>query len=812
MAFAMMAVAMIASSPARHGGVASRRRLLRRRVVRRRRASSSSNTVRVSASSSSKTAVDDASSTTISSVITTSAPTTTTTTSSPTTTTTTPTPIPMTNAAFYSTLSAPPEWARDSSNPPLSGNFAPVVGECELRDLEIVGALPPGVSGVYLRNGPNPAREPLLGADRYHWFDGDGMIHWIRLEVGEGDEGEAAAVDEQTAAADEIDYDDENDEAKERRASASPSPHPSPAPRNNRQRASYGRRYVETRGFARERAANRPLYTGLRDINPVWRVLLPRLAEKVRLDWRSPDAPFWVIQSKNTANNGLKYHAGRLLATYESGCAYELELGPELRTLGPCDFDGTLDARDFWTDTMTAHAKTCATTGEMIAIGYNLVDVDGDGETEVTVSVFEPGSGRRSRRTVVRVARPSMQHDVGVTATRTVLLDGPLVFDLDRVLAGGLPFAFETDQTMRVGILPRHPATSEASEPLVRWIDTGEPCFAYHVVNCHDAVDETTGRSLVVVDACKSDATNALGMARGFESGGVNGYVGEDAAGAGRYDQAEVKAKDEGKGEANAKESRAKEEENAKASVYSSPSSSASPSNVFSSFANRIASFFATPNFSSSSSTSSSSSSHPSSDDPRDARRAAAPAVGSHPNAVGEGRDVAAMWRWVLDADAGRLVSSERLCARASDFPAIHPGRVGVAYRYAYSAGYAPGTAPARRMDIPSFDRVLMHDVERKTHSEYLLGENRACGDVRFVPGNGADANGDELDGHVLVLSHALDETNPGAELLVLRPSADEESGETSLELVALVKVPVRIPFGFHVEFVPEEAIPAGRW
>ena len=129
-----------------------------------------------------------------------------------------------------------------------------------------------------------------------------------------------------------------------------------------RQRASYGRRYVETRGFARERAANRPLYTGLRDINPVWRVLLPRLAEKARLDWRSPDAPFWVIQSKNTANNGVKYHAGRLLATYESGCAYELELGPELRTLGPCDFDGTLKTFDFWTDTMTAHAKTCATT------------------------------------------------------------------------------------------------------------------------------------------------------------------------------------------------------------------------------------------------------------------------------------------------------------------------------------------------------------------------------------------------------------------------------------------------------------------
>ena len=376
-----------------------------------------------------------------------------------------------------------------------------------------------------------------------------------------------------------------------------------------------------------------------------------------------------------------------------------------------------------------------------------------------------------------------MQHDVGVTATRTVLLDGPLVFDLDCVLAGGLPFAFETDQTMRVGIMPRHPSSESSSEP--RWIDTGEPCFAYHVVNCHDAVDETTGRSLVVVDACKSDATNALGMARGFESGGLNGYVGEDAAGAGRYDQAR-------------EDDAQKTTTRTNASVSTKTNASVS-SSVFSSLANAFASLFASS----------------SSDDPRDARRAAAPPVGAHPNAVGEGRDVAAMWRWTFDADAGRLVSSVRLCARASDFPAIHPGRVGVAYRYAYSAGYAPGTAPTRRMDIPSFDRVLMHDVERKTHSEFLLGEHRACGDVRFVPGNSYQDELDELDeldGHVLVLSHALDETNPGAELLVLRPSADADTGETSLDLVALVKVPVRIPFGFHVEFVPEEAVPAGRW
>ena len=50
-------------------------------------------------------------------------------------------------------------------------------------------------------------------------------------------------------------------------------------------------------------------------------------------------------------------------------------------------------------------------------------------------------------------------------------------------------------------------------------------CFCYHVVNCHD---DPSYPNRVVVDVCKADATNALGMAKGFE-GGVSGY-GEDVS------------------------------------------------------------------------------------------------------------------------------------------------------------------------------------------------------------------------------------------------------------------------------------------
>ena len=46
--------------------------------------------------------------------------------------------------------------------------------------------------------------------------------------------------------------------------------------------------------------------------------------------------------------------------------------------------------------------------------------------------------------------------------------------------------------------------------------------------------DDPEDADVVVVDVCKSDGTNALGMARGFDDDadqGKNGYVGDDATG-----------------------------------------------------------------------------------------------------------------------------------------------------------------------------------------------------------------------------------------------------------------------------------------
>ncbi|BCL36974.1 carotenoid cleavage dioxygenase [Nostoc sp. MS1] len=66
-------------------------------------------------------------------------------------------------------------------NPYLDGNFAPVRKEITTDTLKVIGELPPDLSGMFVRNGPNPQWTPI---GKYHWFDGDGMLHGVRLQNG----------------------------------------------------------------------------------------------------------------------------------------------------------------------------------------------------------------------------------------------------------------------------------------------------------------------------------------------------------------------------------------------------------------------------------------------------------------------------------------------------------------------------------------------------------------------------------------------------------------------------------------------------
>lgn len=59
-------------------------------------------------------------------------------------------------------------------------NMMPIDFETELASLPLRGALPAGLRGTLVRNGPNP----VVPDPRAHWFTGDGMLHAFHIDEG----------------------------------------------------------------------------------------------------------------------------------------------------------------------------------------------------------------------------------------------------------------------------------------------------------------------------------------------------------------------------------------------------------------------------------------------------------------------------------------------------------------------------------------------------------------------------------------------------------------------------------------------------
>lgn len=73
-------------------------------------------------------------------------------------------------------------WIYSLDNPYLHGVYAPTTDELEVEGLQVEGELPEDLFGGYFRNGPNPVFQPK---NRYHPFDGDGMVHGVYFRDGQ---------------------------------------------------------------------------------------------------------------------------------------------------------------------------------------------------------------------------------------------------------------------------------------------------------------------------------------------------------------------------------------------------------------------------------------------------------------------------------------------------------------------------------------------------------------------------------------------------------------------------------------------------
>jgi carotenoid cleavage dioxygenase len=153
---------------------------------------------------------------------------------------------------------------------------------------------------------------------------------------------------------------------------------------------------------------------------------------------------------------------------------------PDLSTIGAFDFNGGLKG------TFTAHPKIDSATGEMHFFGYEIV-----AEPYVNYHVVD-ASGALIRSQAIDIPRPVMMHSFGMTATRIVWLDLPVVFDLS--LADRLPFpcTWRPENGARIGVMDRGKESAD-----VTWIDI-EPCYVFHELNAYDEADGN-----IVIDVIK---------------------------------------------------------------------------------------------------------------------------------------------------------------------------------------------------------------------------------------------------------------------------------------------------------------------
>jgi carotenoid cleavage dioxygenase len=268
-------------------------------------------------------------------------------------------------------------------SPYLQGNYAPVTREHSLGELRVRGALPPELSGVLMRTGPNPAG-PV--SETHQWFVGDGMLHAVEIVAGRA--------------------------------------------------TGYRNRFVRT----------------------------ARVQEVLGLP-AAPVSPHQPFTQGSGAVNVIR-HAGRILALGEVGLPYEMSRG--LDTLGQYDYAAALRSN------MTAHPKLDPVTGELFFFGYDF------GEVPLRYHVAG-ASGALGRTLELKTPQTTMMHDFGVTATRAVFMDLPVVFDLSLVERGyGIPFRWDASYGARVGVMRRDGDGSD-----LRWIEI-PPCFVYHPFNAYD--------------------------------------------------------------------------------------------------------------------------------------------------------------------------------------------------------------------------------------------------------------------------------------------------------------------------------------
>ncbi|KAI3453902.1 hypothetical protein Pfo_010565 [Paulownia fortunei] len=273
----------------------------------------------------------------------------------------------------------------------LSGNFAPL-DELPPTACDVVeGSLPSCLDGAYIRNGPNPQ---FIPKGPYHFLDGDGMLHMIKISQG---------------------------------------------------KAMFCSRYVKTHKHMVEREIGYPFVPSVFSSFNGFASSIARCVLTVARVLTGQIDP--VTQGFGTANTSVALFGGHLFALCESDLPYAVKVTAEgdIITLGRHDFQSS---EPFLR--MTAHPKIDQETGEAFAYGYNI--------TRPFLTFFRISSDGRKQKDVpiFYMEGCTVVHDFALTKNYAIFPDIQIVVNPLWILRGRSPVGTDPAKVPRLGIIPRY--------------------------------------------------------------------------------------------------------------------------------------------------------------------------------------------------------------------------------------------------------------------------------------------------------------------------------------------------------------------